>query len=69
MAKGVTDGFSNKLMNTDISDPKPIWIAPISDEAVPAFFAKGANVSAAVLGFVMPTQDNRRKMNTMIIGN
>ena len=51
----------NKLMNTDISDPKPIWIAPISDEAVPAFFAKGASVNAAVLGFVIPTQDKGEK--------
>ncbi len=68
MAKGVTDGFSNKLMNTDISEPKPIWIAPISEEAVPAFFEKGASVRADVLGFVMTTQDKRRKMNTIIKG-
>ena len=66
--KGVTEGFSNKLMNTDISDPRPIWMAPISEEAVPAFFENGASVSAAVLGFAIPTQDKRRKMKMMLIG-
>lgn len=68
MAKGVTEGFSNKLMNIEIIDPNPIWMAPINDEAVPAFFANGASVSAAVLGFVMPTQDKRIKIKTTVKG-
>ena len=68
IASGRVDGLLNMLMNMEMSEPSPIWIAPIKADAVPAFFAKGASVSEAVFGFTIPIQDSNKNKNAISTG-
>ena len=63
MDNGASDGFSNRLINTEIPAPKPI-----NAEAVPAFLSKGARVRAAVLGLAIPTQPSNPNRKIMVTG-
>ena len=69
IARGFVEGFSNMLMKMEMREPRPIWIAPINEDAVPAFFSKGANVKEAVFGFMMPIQDSNKKIKKMSRGS
>ena len=69
IARGLVDGFSNMLMKMEIRAPRPIWMAPINEDAVPAFFSKGANVKEAVFGFMMPMQDSNKNIKEMSMGS
>ena len=40
----------NKPTTEEIIPPIPIWIKPNKADALPAFFVKGANATAAALG-------------------
>lgn len=44
-------------------------MAPINEDAVPAFFSKGASVKEAVFGFMMPMQDSNKNIKEMSRGS
>lgn len=50
----------NKLTPTEASAPMPIWMAPISAEALPALRVKEASDRAEVLGLVKPRQPRKK---------
>ena len=65
-AIGTDDFVWNKLNTDDAKAPKPICVAPINAEALPAFFLKGWSDKAAVLGLVSPRQDKKINKSTIV---
>lgn len=62
---GVVVPLAKALTPAEASAPIPNCSAPSNDEAVPAFFAKGAIASAAAFGLVNPRQakkTNKKKI-------
>lgn len=51
---GNVDELGKELTTTDASAPKPICIAPIKAEALPACLSKGNNAKATAFGFMKP---------------
>lgn len=69
IAIGVAVCVLYKLTTVEASAPIPIWVAPISEEALPAFLLNGASDNAEVLGLIKPRQQRYMNSNAMIPGN
>ena len=66
MVIGIAEGLFNKPIAKDDNAPAPNCIAPISEEAVPAFSEKGASDNASRFGISITIKDKKRKSFTMV---
>jgi hypothetical protein len=56
----------NNPTHAEISPPMQIWRKPISDDALPMFFEKGARAIADPFGNVIPRHINKMKKNEIV---
>lgn len=63
---GTADFTLNKLTPKEANAPTPICIAPMSAEAVPAFFEKGSKDRAEAFGLTKPRQQRKTKSNAVV---
>lgn len=63
---GIADLTLNKLTPTEANAPMPICMAPMSAEAVPAFFENGNSDRAEAFGLTKPRQQRKTKSKAVV---